>query len=305
MPAAHSPAQVDFPVAEVRNQFPAVRDNPGLVFFDNAAGAQAPQIVLDTTAGHLLRRNVQRGGRYPQSRAVDETIASARESVALFLNANRPEEVAFGLNATSFIRTVSLAIGQTLGQRNEIIVTDLDHEANVATWLALEREGARFVWWKFRDDGLLHPEDLDALLSSRTRLVACTLASNALGSITGIADVARRAHAAGAQVFVDAVHYGPHGLFDVQAWDCDYLVCSGYKIFAPHMGFLWGASAPSANCPRSAKTSSPTSRPGRSKPAPTRTRTSPAWTPSCSTWSGLASESSRAPVRGAKKSSPR
>ncbi|HET7873333.1 MAG TPA: cysteine desulfurase-like protein, partial [Terriglobales bacterium] len=121
-----------------------------------------------------------------------------------------------------------------------IIVTDLDHEANIAVWLALEREGAKILWWKFRDDGRLHPEDLDKLISKRTRIVACTLASNAIGSILDIAEVSRRVHAAGAEVFVDAVHYGPHGPIDVQAFDCDYLVCSGYKIFSPHMGFLWG-----------------------------------------------------------------
>jgi len=232
---------LEFPIAAVREAFPAIAERTGFVFFDNAAGTQAPQLVLETVANHLLHRNVQRGGRYTQSREVDGAIAAARESVALFLNAKAPEEVAFGLNATSFIRLVSLAIGQSLGERREIIVTDLDHEANVATWLALEREGASFRWWKFREDGLLHPPDLNNLLSPRTRLVACTLASNAIGSITDVAEVSRLAHAAGAQVFIDAVHYGPHGLFDVQAWGCDYLVCSGYKIFAPHMGFLWGS----------------------------------------------------------------
>ena len=119
-------------------------------------------------------------------------------------------------------------------------VADLDHEANISVWLALESVGAKVVWWRVRDDGRLHPEDLDKLLSPRTRIVACTLASNAIGSIVDVAEVSRRAHAAGAEVFVDAVHYGAHGPIDVQAFDCDYLVCSGYKIFAPHMGFLWG-----------------------------------------------------------------
>jgi cysteine desulfurase family protein (TIGR01976 family) len=160
--------------------------------------------------------------------------------VADLVNARDPSEVAFGMNATSFIRLVSLAIGQTLGARNEIVVTDMDHEANVATWLALERNGARFLWWKMREDGLLHVDDLVPLLSSRTRLVACTLTSNAIGSIVDVSAAARSAHGAGAEIFIDAVHYGPHGLIDVQAFDCDYLVCSGYKIFAPHMGFLWG-----------------------------------------------------------------
>jgi cysteine desulfurase family protein (TIGR01976 family) len=135
---------------------------------------------------------------------------------------------------------VSLAIGQTLDQRNEIVVTDMDHEANVATWLALARNGAKFSWWKVREDGNLHVDDLVPLVSSRTRLVACTLASNAIGSIVDVAAAAGVAHASGAEIFLDAVHYGPHGLIDVQAFDCDYLVCSGYKIFGPHMGFLWG-----------------------------------------------------------------
>lgn len=231
---------VTFPITSVRAAFPALNRTPGFIFFDNAAGAQVPQIVLDAVNHHLLDCNVQRGGRYPQSREVDATIARSRESVADLVNARNPNEIAFGMNATSFIRLVSLAIGQTLGARNEIVVTDMDHEANIATWLALERNGAKFVWWKMREDGLLHVDDLTSLLSARTRLVASTLTSNAIGSIVDIAAAARVAHEAGAEIFIDAVHYGPHGLIDVQALDCDYLVCSGYKIFAPHMGFLWG-----------------------------------------------------------------
>jgi cysteine desulfurase family protein (TIGR01976 family) len=233
----------EFPISEVRAAFPALQDD--FVFFDNAAGAQSPQTVLNAVANHLLHRNVQRGGRYKKSQEVDEAIAQARTSVALLVNARHSDEISFGMNATSFMRLVSIAIGQSLGDhrengRREIIVTDLDHEANIAVWLALEREGAKIVWWNFRDDGRLHLEDLEKLLSQRTRIVACTLASNAIGSILNVAEVSKRAHAAGAEVFVDAVHYGPHGTIDVQAFDCDYLVCSGYKMFSPHMGFLWG-----------------------------------------------------------------
>ena len=228
----------EFPIEQVRAEFPALQN--GFIFFDNAAGAQSPRAVLDAVAHHLLHRNVQRGGRYRQSQEVDQAIAQARASVAALVNARYPEEISFGMNATSFMRLISIAIGQSLKDRREIVVTDLDHESNIAVWLALEREGAKIVWWHFRDDGRLHPEDLEKLLSPRTRIVACTLASNALGSILDIAEVSRRAHAAGAEVFVDAVHYGPHGPIDVQAFDCDYLVCSGYKIFSPHMGFLWG-----------------------------------------------------------------
>ena len=227
-----------FPIKEVRAAFPALQED--FIFFDNAAGAQSPRMVLDTVADHLLHRNVQRGGRYRHSQEVDETIARARESVALLVNARHPNEISFGMNATSFMRLISIAIGQSLQSRREIIVTDLDHEANIAVWLALEREGAKILWWHFRDDGRLHPEDLEPLLSPHTRVVACTLASNAIGSITNVAEVSRRAHAVGAEVLVDAVHYGPHGTIDVQVFDCDYLVCSGYKIFSPHMGFLWG-----------------------------------------------------------------
>jgi cysteine desulfurase family protein (TIGR01976 family) len=239
-PEISSASNSDFPVDAVRAAFPALTRPPGFVFFDNAAGAQVPQIVLDAVNHHLLECNVQRGGRYAKSREVDETILRARHSVADLVNARDASEIAFGMNATSFIRLVSLAIGQMLGKRNEIIVTDLDHEANVATWLALERFGAKFSWWKMRDDGNLHAEDLIPLVSAETRLVACTLTSNAIGSIVDVAAAARVVHAAGAEIFLDAVHYGPHGLIDVQAFDCDYLVCSGYKIFSPHMGFLWG-----------------------------------------------------------------
>ena len=230
----------DFPVAALRARFPALARAGDFVFFDNAAGAQIPSSVLDAVTDHLVEHNVQRGGRYPKSRRVDASVQEARESVALFLNAGNPAEVCFGMNATSFIRLVSLGIGQTLGSRNEIVVTDLDHDANIATWLALQGMGARIVWWRMRAGGTLHVEDLVPLLGDRTRLVACTATSHALGSIVDVAAVAEAAHAAGAELFVDCVHYGPHGPIDVQAWGCDYLVCSGYKTFAPHMGFLWG-----------------------------------------------------------------
>ena len=155
-----------------------------------------------------------------------------------------PNEVAFGMNATSFIRLVSLALGQTLkSDRPEIVITDLDHHANISTWQELERIGARIAWWRMREDHRLHVEDLVPLLSERTRLVACTVVSHALGSRVDVAAAARAAHAVGAEMFLDCVHFSPHAPIDVQAWDCDYLVCSGYKAFAPHMGWLWGKYA--------------------------------------------------------------
>ena len=230
----------EFPIERVRRMFPALNRGSGTVFFDNAAGAQIPQPVFDAMNDHLLCRNVQRGGPYRESQEVDAVIARARQTVAALLNAADPDEISFGMNATSFIRLVSLALGESLSDRREIIVSELDHEANVATWLALSREGAVIRWWKVREDGSLNLSDLEQLLCARTRLVACTAASNALGTIVDVAGVAQRAHAVGAEVFIDGVHYPPHGPVDVQDWGCDYLACSGYKIFGPHMGFLWG-----------------------------------------------------------------
>ncbi|HEV7254128.1 MAG TPA: cysteine desulfurase-like protein [Mesorhizobium sp.] len=233
-------APADFPVQQIRAQFPALCEAGSFIFFDNAGGSQIPQSVLDAVTHHLVAHNVQRGGRYSRSIAVDHAIAQARESVALLVNAFSPAEICFGMNATSFIRLVSLGIGQMLEGQNEIVVTDMDHDANIATWMALEPMGAKIVWWRMREDGMLHPEDLALIVSSRTRLVACAAAAHAVGTIVDVAQAGRIAHEAGAELFVDAVHFGPHGLIDVQAWNCDYLVCSGYKNFSPHMGFLWG-----------------------------------------------------------------
>jgi cysteine desulfurase family protein (TIGR01976 family) len=229
-----------FPVETIRAMFPALQQAGDFIFLDNAAGAQIPQSVLDAVTNHLVSHNVQRGGRYSRSVTVDKTVADARESVALLVNAYDPAEICFGMNATSFIRLVSLGVGQMLSERNEIIITDMDHDANIATWLALEPLGATFKWWRMREDGNLHTDDLKPLVSENTRLVACTVTAHSIGSIVDVASVAKIAHAVGAEVFLDCVHYGPHSLIDVQAWDCDYLVCSGYKNFSPHMGFLWG-----------------------------------------------------------------
>lgn len=252
-----------FPVETLRQRFPALRSAGGCVFFDNAAGAQVPDGVIGAVTRHLIEHNVQRGGRYPRSLAVDATIARARSHVGALVNARQPQEIAFGMNATSFIRMVSLAIAQMRDGRDEVIVTDLDHEANIATWLALERMGVKVRWWLLRPDGRLHLDDLRAVLGARTRLVACTLASNAVGTIVDVRAAAELAHEAGAEIFVDAVHYGPHGIIDVQALDCDYLVCSGYKIFSPHMGFLWGRYEALARLPAFREEFIPDEPPGK------------------------------------------
>ena len=152
-------ANSNFPIDSIRRQFPALDSGDNFIFFDNGAGAQIPQSVLDAVCHHLVFRNVQRGGRYRHSQEVDASIDQARHNVATLLNAREPSEVAFGMNATSFIRIVSLAISEILGARKEIIVSDLDHEANIATWLALRGKGVEIRWWKVREDGTLHVED--------------------------------------------------------------------------------------------------------------------------------------------------
>lgn len=229
-----------FPVDELRSLFPALQKAGDFVFLDNAGGAQVPQAVVDAVTNHLIDFNVQRMAKYEHSQGVDRNLDEARKTVGLLVNAYRPEEISFDLNATSFIRLVSLGVAKMLQTRNEIVVTDMDHDANIATWMALEADGAKIVWWHMRDDGTLHPDDLKPLLNENTRLVACTVTAHSIGTIVDVKAVGELAHAAGAEVFLDCVHYGPHGLIDVQDWNCDYLVCSGYKNFSPHMGFLWG-----------------------------------------------------------------
>jgi cysteine desulfurase family protein (TIGR01976 family) len=238
-------------IAGVRSRFPALRETAdgemaaGEIFFDNAAGAQVPDEVFDAMREYLLRHNVQRGGRYALSKQVDEQLAETRRLLAAFVNARSTDEIVFGLNATNLTRTVAEAFRPTLRAGDRVIVTELDHEANVEPWLRLEASGADVVFWKLRaPEAALDLEDLRALLKAPgggpVRWLAMPLASNATGGIVDVAGAAALAHEAGGRVFVDAVHYAPHGPIDAQALDADFLVFSGYKIFGPHMGFLWG-----------------------------------------------------------------
>jgi len=226
----------------VRARFPALRDAPGTVFFDNAAGAQVPEEVVDAIREHLLLRNVQRGGRYDRSRAVDAMVEEARGRVASFLNAESPEEISFGINSTSLIRMIADSIRPQFRAGDEVVVTELDHEANIGPWLRLEAFGVKARFWKIRNPGArLETGDLEDLLrSGRVRLVAMPLASNATGGVVDVAAASRLAREAGATTFVDAVHFAPHGRIDVRALGADFLAFSGYKIFGPHIGFLWG-----------------------------------------------------------------
>ena len=242
-PAAAGAAAAAFPVEAVRARFPALREaGDRVIFADNAAGAQVPDEVVEGVRAHLAGQNVQRGGRYAASLAVDRKILETRTALAEFVNAAGPEEIVFGLNATNLIRTVVDALRPRLRPGDELVVTELDHEANVGPWIRLERDGVKPRFWKVRDgEARLDFDDLrDLLRGGRVRAVALPLASNACGRVVDVARAASMAREAGALTFVDAVHYGPHGPIDARALGADCLAFSGYKIFGPHAGFLWG-----------------------------------------------------------------
>jgi cysteine desulfurase family protein (TIGR01976 family) len=190
---------------------------------------------------YLTEANSNAGGSFLFSQRTDETTISARNALADLLNASRPEEIVFGPNMTSLTFNLSRAIGRTLAPGDEVVVTYLDHDANIAPWVALEEQGIVIRHADFNPgDCTLKMESLERAITPRTKLVALGYASNAVGSISDVARVASLAHAAGAWLYVDAVHYVPHGPIDVQALDCDFLVCSMYKFFGPHLGALYG-----------------------------------------------------------------
>lgn len=229
----------------LRQQFPAlhqeVNGRPS-VYLDGPAGTQVPQGVIDAISQALTLGISNLDGPFPPSVRSRDIVAGARTAMVDLLHARRPEEISFGQSMTSKTLNFSLALNQTWQPGDEIIVTRLDHEGNVSPWLlAAARRDVTVRWLDFHpEDATLALETLPDLLNERTRLIAVTYASNALGSITDMAKVVQMAHAAGALVYVDAVHYTPHGLIDVQALDCDFLACSSYKFFGPHMGILYG-----------------------------------------------------------------
>ena len=227
----------------VRSQFPSlgetVNGHPA-VYFDGPGGTQVPQRVIDAMRDYLTHSNANFHGPFQTSQRTDAVIASAHSAVADLLGCNA-EEVVFGPNMTTLTFALSRAIGRELRSGDEILVTHLDHDANVAPWQALEERGAIVRTVDIHvEDCTLDLDDLKAKLSARTRLVAVGYASNAVGTINEVEEITRMAHRVGAWVFVDAVHYAPHGAIDVRALDCDFLACSPYKFFGPHAGALYG-----------------------------------------------------------------
>ncbi len=247
MPIADQVSSLSAPVALdlawVRSQFPAltqtVNGHPA-VFLDGPGGTQVPRQVIDAIADYLARNNANTGGAYFTSRNTDRMIAEARAAMGDFLNCDA-DEIVFGANMTTLTYAMSRAIARELGPGDEIVLTLLDHDANFSPWKALEEKGVIIRTAKFNEaDCTLDMNDLASKIGKRTRQVAVGYASNAVGTINNVAEVVRLARQVGALSYIDAVHYAPHGPIDVRALDCDFLVCSTYKFFGPHMGVLYG-----------------------------------------------------------------
>jgi cysteine desulfurase family protein (TIGR01976 family) len=227
-----------FDISAVRARFGAL-DRP-LAFFDGPGGTQCPDDVIDAIAGYLRESNANIGAPYETSRRTDELVATSRERAASFLGCSS-EEIAFGPSMTALNFLLTRAFARTLREGDEIVVTKLDHDANVAPWLELAHDlGIVVRTAGLTDDLDLDYEDLAAQLSDRTRVVAFPVAANSVGTAPDVARIVSLAHDAGALAWADAVHYAPHGPIDVAAWDVDVLICSPYKYFGPHLGLAFG-----------------------------------------------------------------
>jgi cysteine desulfurase family protein (TIGR01976 family) len=227
----------------VRSQFPSLAqtiDGHPAIFMDGPGGTQVPQRVIDAISDYLKHNNANTGGAYATSRNTDAAIGGARFAMADFLNCDS-DEIVLGPNMTTLTFAMSLAIGRELQPGDEILLTHLDHSANVSPWQALEERGITIRIAEIHEqDCTLDMEDLANKITSRTKLVAAGYASNAVGTINDVKQIVRLAHAAGAMAYIDAVHFAPHRAIDVRALNCDFLVCSTYKFFGPHMGVLYG-----------------------------------------------------------------
>jgi cysteine desulfurase family protein (TIGR01976 family) len=242
-PAVHEAISKTFDVGWVREQFPSLQlevNGRQAAFLDGPAGTQVPRQVMDAIRKYFLEANANTYGAFITSRRTNEMIVNTRAAMAELFNCS-PEEVVFGQNMTTITLGLARAIGRELKPGDEILLTILDHDANYSPWRVLEEKGVVIRTVDIREsDCRLDLDDLKSKLSSRTKLVAVGYASNIVGAINPIAEITKLAHAAGALIYVDAVHYAPHGPIDVKTLDCDFLVCSPYKFFGPHMGTLYG-----------------------------------------------------------------
>ncbi len=230
-----------FDVYAVRAQFPSVAKAKA-IYFDNPAGTQVPQAVIDAVGEYYLTANANQGGAFATSRRSDEMFMEASRALDDFLNGPSPYEIVFGQNMTTLNYGLSRAIGKTLNPGDEIVLTRMDHDANVSPWLQIAEDGGLTVRWVdlHPADATLNLDSLRLVLSEKTKVVATVHASNAVGTINPIAQIAAWAHEVGAYHVVDAVQSAPHLPIDVQALGCDFLLCSAYKFFGPHVGVMWG-----------------------------------------------------------------
>lgn len=237
---------MSYDVNRQREKFPALQQavNGGVtpVYFDNPAGTQVPQRVIDAYRDYFTTSNANSGGFFATSQRSDAMTADVRAKMAAFLNAPDPDEIAFGPNMTTHNFNLSRALAKIMRPGDEIVLTRMDHDANVSPWMLIARDEGFNVRWVdiLDDDCTLDMDSLEAALTDRTRVVATVHASNAVGTINPVKQIAEMAHAAGAYYVIDAVQSAPHIPIDVQAINCDFLLCSAYKFFGPHMGVLWG-----------------------------------------------------------------
>jgi cysteine desulfurase family protein (TIGR01976 family) len=224
----------------IRSQFPALSRDA--IYLDNPAGTQVARTVLDRMNNYLVAHNANHEGAFATSRESDVLVEEARQAAADFLNAPSSQEIVFGPNMTSLTFNLSRSLVRTFNPGDEIVVTRLDHDANITPWvMAAEDRGCEVVWVDFHsEDGTLNMDEMQAAIERKPRLVAVGYASNALGTVNPVRKIAQLAHEVGALVYIDAVQYAPHGPIDVQRLGCDFLVCSSYKFFGPHMGVLYG-----------------------------------------------------------------
>lgn len=226
-------------VNEIRSHFPALQS--GAIFFDGPGGTQVAQEVIDAIVDYYKTANANTHGAFSTAQRTDAIITEARAAFADFLNARSPNEIVFGPNMTTLTFNISRALGRYIDEGDEIIVTHLDHDADISPWVALEERGAVIRWVDIHTDNCtLDLADFEKHLSTKTKIVAIGGASNAVGSMNDLKTIIPLAHMAGAIVFVDAVHLAPHAPIDVQDLDCDLLACSVYKFYGPHLGVLYG-----------------------------------------------------------------
>lgn len=254
-------------ILNIRSQFPALnRMHAGnrVIYLDGPAGTQVPQSVVDRVAQCMLHHNANRSGCFATSYEIDQMMTAAHQTVADFLGTDCWESIAFGPNMTSLTLQFSRAISREWKEGDEILVTNLDHDANFTPWILAARDrGVKVQTVPILSDATLDLDALTSMLNDRTRLVAVTAASNAVGSTTPIEKIATLVHRVGAELFVDAVHYAPHRTIDVTRWNCDFLVCSAYKFFGPHIGILYGRQSRMANLVPYKLRPAPDSLPGR------------------------------------------